>query len=164
MPEIQSDGLDVSAEEERYLRRVFRRFAAPYLLVGLVLATLVIGWSSFGPASAGGTPDPELETLVAEAASLREALATLRTELREQSDRSTRRIDALEGGIDRLKADVGGESVTELGSRLDHAHQRINAVEGRLEQIESVASARQPAPPSPARVAEPWPPASPSRP
>ena len=41
MPEIRGDDLSVTPEEERYLRRAFRRFALPYLLGMMLVAGAV---------------------------------------------------------------------------------------------------------------------------
>jgi hypothetical protein len=189
MPEIQQGGLDVSAEEQRYLKRVFRRFALPYLLATIALAGLAAAAGSLAPAAGGDSSAAELETLVAEAASLREAIAAVREELLAQSSAASGRLDSLDQGVAKLRAaasgrldslDQGvaklraaarGDSGAELASRLDHANQRISALEGRLDKVETspVARSRQtPTPlgrePGAASMAPSWPPGSPSLP
>ena len=105
MPELQQDGLDVSAEEVRYLRRVFRRFSLPYLAVILALAGFVAWKSAVAPTTVDSTA-AELETLVAEAASVREAVASVRDELRDELGQSDARLDALERSVEKLSSAV----------------------------------------------------------
>ena len=137
MPELEQDGLDVSAAEERYLRRAFHRFSLPYLIAILAAA----GFAVFAvPSTAPDSTAAELETLIAEAASLREAIASVRNELRKQAGDEATRLDALEGGVAKLSQDVRAAPPAkpvevpsaELKSRMDHAHQRISALERRL--------------------------------
>lgn len=161
MPELHDDSLDVSAEEERYLRSAFRRFALPYL--ALVMLIAMGGVLAVGVSGSDGSARPEtdeMQSLVAESASLREALAALREELRQEKAASAERIAELEGRIGRLQsASRGGESPAELGNRLDHAHQRINALEGRLKEVESSRLSRATPPaPAPSAAAVPSPP------
>jgi len=187
MPDIGNDGLDVSAEEQRYLRRAFRRFALPYLLLTVAIVGGAASMVMLRAPAVPEAPPVELEGLIAEAASLREAVATARGEFREQASRASARLDALEGGMEALTADVkrvassrrdsGRETSAELGGRLDHAHQRINAldrrlkdaIEGRFPELDKAPIAT-PAPalrPEPVAQPQPdsaWPPASPVRP
>ncbi len=167
MPELQKDGLDVSAAEERYLRRAFHRFSLPYLVV--ILA--VVGIATLAPPFAPPAPDStaaELEALVAEAASLREAIAAVRNELRKQAGDEATRLDALEGGVAKLSQDVRatrpvGVPSAELKSRMDHAHRRINALERRLtDALEGRLPEGNPL--EKPKRSPPWPPASPSLP
>ena len=172
MPELQDqeDGLDVSAAEERYLRRAFHRFSLPYLVVILT----VVGIATLAPPFAPPAPDStaaELEALVAEAASLREAIAAVRNELRVQAGDEATRLDALEGGVAKLSQDVRaarpakpvGAPSAELKSRMDHAHQRINALERRLtDALEGHLPEGDPL--EKPMQSPPWPPASPSLP
>ena len=67
-------GIDVSSEEERYLRRAFHRFALPYLL-----GIAVVVWAAASLWSGGGTgASPEAVTeLHDEVAALRESVADL---------------------------------------------------------------------------------------
>lgn len=166
MPELQQDGLDVSAEEERYLRRVFRRFALPYLALILALVGYAVFAPQFGPPAPDSTA-AELEGLVAEAASVREAIAVLRDELREQAGKATTRLNALEGGVAKLSDDVQVAKAprpsrapsAELKGRMDEANQRINALERRLaDALEGRLPADDPiAKPAPGPA---WPPAA----
>jgi TolA-binding protein len=169
MPEVHADDLQVSEEEERYLRSAFRRFVVPYLLLVIAITTGAVMWTAMSPSSPVEDGSDELQSIVSEAASLREALALLRQEVRAQAAEEGDRLGQLEGGVERLRAGSGHESPAELADRLDHAHQRINALEGRLREMESrrvstPAPAAPPASPAPASPA-PWqPPASPTLP
>jgi hypothetical protein len=176
---MADSNLDVSAEEERFLRRAFRRFAWPYLLASVL--ALGVGGSALWTARSNAGADldgSESEALIAESASLRDALASLRQELDargEQTGTLVRRLDAL----DRSFAEVSASSSANLETRLEAAHQRINALEarlassagdglgGRLAQLESRLEQLEQAP-APERIMapspEPWPPASPDAP
>ena len=183
MPDIGNDGLDVSKEEERYLRRAFRRFALPYLVVAAIAVVAALAGVLPGGGSAPAE-QPELESLIAEAASLRDALASLRNDLDVQGSRSNDRLAALEGdlgslrdGVDEAKRLAGsrrpaGSPDAELASRVDHAHQRLNALDRRLEDAlagrlpavgRTQPTSPQPPAPTPAPVvsdpAPEWPPA-----
>jgi hypothetical protein len=159
MPEIQAEGLDVSAEEERYLRGAFRRFALPYLAATIAMGGVAVAAVSLVSTEPGGGAAEELQSLVAEAASLREAIAAVRGELRDHAEGEAGRLTQLEAGFARLESvESGGASATaDLVARLDHAHQRISALEGRLSEIQSARDAAPPEPPG-------WAPASPSLP
>ena len=154
MPEIQGDTFDVTAEEQRYLRRSFRRFALPYLIGMLAIAALIAMASGTVSARGGAGAGDELNSLVAEAASLRAAIAVVRDELRERNAEAGARLEALEDGVAKLRVSADGESAAELGSRLDHAHQRIQLLEGRFAEIEAGRAAAPTQPRAPA-----WPPA-----
>ena len=141
MPELQKDGLDVSAAEERYLRRAFHRFSLPYLVV--ILA--VVGIATLAPPFAPPAPD--------------------------STAAEPTRLDALEGGVAKLSQDVRaarparlvGVPSAELKSRMDHAHQRINALERRLtDALEGRLPEGDPL--EKPKRSPPWPPASPSLP
>ena len=141
MPEIRGDSLDVTGEEERYLRGAFRRFALPYL-AGLVL--LVVG----AGALFGGASDTD------ELSSLRDENAALRAEL----DAVVGRLDAeLGGAIERMgaleqrvvRASGGGESARQLAEvreDLDAVNRRVSSVEASrgaagLEEVEERVAA-----------------------
>ena len=167
MPELQQEDLLVSEEEERYLRSAFRRFALPYLMLVITITMGAVMWT----ASSSTTPEDgsdEFQSIVSEAASLREAVSALRQELHAQATDSGDRLGQLEGGLERLRAGAGGESPAELANRLDHAHQRINALEGRLRELESQRAAAAPAPrasaPLPASPEPAWPTPTPAQP
>jgi chromosome segregation ATPase len=92
-------GIDVSKEEERFLRHAFRRFALPYVLVFAAVA-----WITTTATSGGDGPSGSPEELT----SLREQVAAL-----EQS------LAALEGRVAKLDAELGkaGSRVGALESR-----------------------------------------------
>lgn len=167
MPELQQDGLDVSAAEERYLRRAFYRFSRPYLVAILG----AVGVAVLAPSLAERAEDPsvpEIESLVAEAASLRRAIGAVRSELRAQAGDEATRLDALEGGVAKLSKEVRAarsaepESApsAELKSRMDHAHQRIRVLEsllhgvleGRLPEGDALEKSRPTLPPASPRL------------
>ena len=150
MPEVHPDALEVSAEEERYLRGAFRRFALPYLLLVILITGGALALNTLALRGADADPPAdELQSLVAEAASLREAIGGLREELVLQAASSGERLEQLEGGLAKLRAAAGQESSAELASRLDHAHQRITGLEGKLRQMQA-STVAAPAPASPA--------------
>jgi hypothetical protein len=162
-------GLDVSAEEERYLRGAFRRFAVPYLVATLAMAGVAVAAVSLTSDDPTDGGSEELESLVAEAASLREAIAGVREELRDHAATADARLAKLESGFAHV--DASGSADAELVSRLDHAHQRIAALETQLSEIQGAAAAAPAAMPAPDPEPEPdfeappsWSPASPSLP
>jgi hypothetical protein len=183
---MADSNLDVSKEEERFLRRAFRRFAWPYLLASLLALGLGAGSLWVVQTGAGAGQDAsESEALIAESASLRDALASLRQELDargEQTGTLVKRLDALDRGF----AEVTAGTSANMEGRLEAAHQRINALEarlaasagdglvGRLAKLESRLQQLEQLPPAPAAAApsprimapspEPWPPASPGAP
>jgi hypothetical protein len=162
MPEIGSEGLDVSAAEERYLRGAFRRFAVPYLIATLAMAGVAVAAVSLGSGDPVADGSEELESLVAEAASLREAIAGVRQELRDHATDASARLAKLESGFARVES--GGGAEADLVARLDHAHQRISALEGRLSDLQTAASEPEPDPMPAPQAAPDWSPASPSLP
>src|SRR5262245_28454249 len=91
MPHQNSAGIDVSKEEERYLRGAFRRFVLPY-----VIAFAVLVWAAT-VVSRSGQPASS-----SDASSLREKVAAL-----EQS------VVALQGRMDRV-----GTELEKTGSRM----------------------------------------------
>ena len=178
---MADSNLDVSPEEERFLRTAFRRFAWPYILASLI--ALGMGgaalWLVHGQEAVTADAS-ESEALIAESASLRDALASLRDELDargEQTGTLVRRIDALDRGF----AEVSAATSANLEARLDEAHRKIASLEsrlaesagdglgGRLAQLESrlerLEEAPAPAPASPparqAPAAPEWPNAAP---
>lgn len=130
----KNSNLDVSPEEERFLRRAFRRFAWPYLLLSLVALGLgFASWMNLRTPAASGLAASEAEALIAESASLRDALAAVREEVAargEQTQGLIRRLDTLDEGL--AEAQSATSASPNLESRLEAAHQRINALEARL--------------------------------
>jgi hypothetical protein len=127
MPEVQGNHLDVSREEERYLRRTFRRFALPYVVLGLALgafAGALPGW--LGPE--GGQASPVDDSR------LREEITALRGDVASLSQRAVAAESALARTRDRLVA-LEGRSSTSTGST-DDAEEITRRVEGSLRRIE----------------------------
>jgi hypothetical protein len=138
-----AEPIHVSADELRFLRRCFRRFALPYLILGIAVAVLAF---ALAPAHApvDDSEEPAVQGLIAEAASLREAIALLRDDLEKSEARDaarTGRIDQLDRRLGHLAeqvadaADAPGDGAAL--SRIDEAHRRINALEARLAAAEN---------------------------
>jgi TolA-binding protein len=143
MPEIHGDSLEVSKEEERYLRRAFRRFALPY--VG-VLAVLVAAWGGMTGFGLGPAHDPgestEVQGLIAESASLRQAIGALRADLdaaAARAEEGVTRVSSLEKRVEKLAGATEAVGASKLRKRLEEAHQRINALDARIEAVKAVA-------------------------
>jgi hypothetical protein len=143
MPEIQGDRLDVSAEEQRYLRRAFRRFALPYVLLGFALGAVTAAlplWIEAQPQASGDAGEPRS----------REELAALRSELATLSERTLgteqtlvklrERLSVLEGrGGEQADASRLEEQLAGLGSRMAR-------IEGQLADLRAPAPIQAPAP------------------
>jgi len=118
--------LDVSPEEERFLRRAFRRFALPYL-AGVAVLAAAAGWAA---SSATGTPDP----------ALRAELEAVQTRLEALSGRVAALGTGLEGDRERLAAledrtaDAGGDALASLEGELRSVRNRMFDLEKRLER------------------------------
>ena len=167
--------LDVSKEEQRFLRRTFHRIALPYAAV-LGAALALLAWS--GSDGTAVDSSEELAALRIEIDALRSGFdeigaAAKRAELERAA--TSRTIGALQG---QLSAGSGGELVAleravdaarkriaEVESRLvrEAATERFNALGDRITRLERDASPvsepAAPAPPKPGPAATP-PPAS----
>ena len=185
MPDHNTDGIDVSAEERRFLRRTFHRLAAPYLLGALAIVWMMM---QFGASEESATGvDPEAMT------ALEERLQTLETTLENLGERldvvghqtttADERVAALEestkksGASNRDWASIQGEvrrasdRVKKLEKAVEKtaATQRIDALSQRMQRVEeqsaaALAAARRvaeaapaPAPPVPVPAAPPEP-------
>jgi hypothetical protein len=140
MPEIQGNQLDVSREEEIFLRRTFRRFALPWVMSGLALGALAGSLpDQFRPDDVGPASSVEDPRLREEIAALRSDLAALsqRTVAAESAVSKTKeRLVALEG-----RAGASGAStpdVEESARRIDAALRRLQALE---QQVSGAAGA-----------------------
>ncbi|HXK26351.1 MAG TPA: hypothetical protein VMS55_27055 [Myxococcota bacterium] len=133
MPEVHGDRLDVSAEEQRYLRRTFHRFALPWLLVASALGALVGSlprWIEAQPAASGSGEDSQAREQVG---SMRGDVASLSQRLVAAEDSLTKtrdRLAMLEGRSGR--GESGGGDTATLEQRLDAIVGRIAALESRV--------------------------------
>jgi hypothetical protein len=144
MPEVHGDHLDVSAEERRYLRRTFHRFALPWLLVASALGALVGSlprWVETQPAAASESgEDPQAREQVG---SMRGDVASLSQRLVAAEDSLTKtrdRLAMLEGRSGRGESG-GGADTAEMEQRLDAIVGRIAALESRVGESAGRASA-----------------------
>jgi len=143
MPEIGNESLAVSAEEERYLRGAFRRFAAPYLVAVAVLA-LAVTW---GAISVHGGPATSAEDAALERAAIEATQAEI-SALREELARVVERLDGLDrslGGaakkLSRLESRVeqpasgsavGAREVAALGQSVEETRKRLELLEEQV--------------------------------
>jgi prophage DNA circulation protein len=144
MSDMDSGNIEVSKEEERYLRRAFRRFALPYVVAGVVLVGIwgAVNGFQVGPAHDPGEA-PEIQGLIAESASLRQAIVALRTHVDEAAARAEEgvtRISSLEKRVAQVSdateaASSRASGTAQLRKRLEEAHQRINALDARLAAV-----------------------------
>lgn len=122
MPQTGASDLDVSTEEERYLRGAFRRFALPYLIAVAVFAAFG-GWAA---SRGAGAASAELEDLHSRIAGLSERLEAVGGEVATAG----RRVAALENGP---RAGDEDEFASLRGSVLS-ARNRIADLEQRIER------------------------------
>ena len=134
MPEVHGNHLDVSAEEQRDLRRTFHRCALPWLLVASALGALVGSlprWIEAQPAAASGSgEDPQAREQVG---SMRGDVASLSQRLVAAEDSLTKtrdRLAMLEGRSGR--GESGGADTAQVEQRLDAIVGRIAALESRV--------------------------------
>jgi acyl carrier protein phosphodiesterase len=135
MSDIQTDSIEVSREEERYLRSAFRRFALPYL-AGIALVAGLFGALLGGDGS--GVDPAELAAVQEKNASLRADLGAVVERLDSELVGAVARMSALE------RKAGGGESVRQLAEvreDLDAVSRRISSVEASrgaagLEEVE----------------------------
>jgi septal ring factor EnvC (AmiA/AmiB activator) len=162
MPQQTSGGIDVSKEEEKYLRSAFRRFALPYLLgFALVAWATTTLLSKHAPAGSGA----DLSSLREKVASLEQSVAVLERRV-EKVGSEIERMGALES---RKPADsrAASEDTAQLESTLRDAtrriaelekresggapaEERIDALFARMQRIEAIQRSSSPAPAAPA--------------
>ena len=144
MPEVQGNSLDVSAEEQRFLKRCFRRFAMPYVVGGVMLGALagaVPGWISTAPE----------QTVAADDSRLREDLAALRSELAALSQRAVsaeaalaktrERVVSIEQRAGAGSGIAGVADSAQLEGRVEANDRRIDALEARVGSASAAAPA-----------------------
>jgi hypothetical protein len=135
MPHAHGDSIEVSREEERYLRGAFRRFALPYLAVTALVAGLL------GALLGGGGPDTDPSELAAvqeESASLRADLTAVVGRLDSELGGAIERMGALER---KAEASEPARELAELREDIDAVSRRISSVEASrgaagLEEVE----------------------------
>jgi hypothetical protein len=128
MPKKQAQGIDVSAEEERYLRKVFRRFAIPYVVA---FAALVGVGFLLGGSGGGGASSESLLALEQEVEQLRATVAALEARLGSVGDdleRAGGRVAALE----QQKKDAAKTADPALEQKVSDATRRVNDLEKKL--------------------------------
>jgi hypothetical protein len=171
MPQPNSAGIDVSKEEEKYLRRAFRRFALPY-----VIGFAMVAWATTmlvakdAPTGSGA----ELSSLQEKVTTLETSIAALEGRVAKMGgdlERAGTRVGALESrkptapradetdtsGLERSLRDAT-RRIAELEKRGGgsgsgpSAAERIDALVVRMQRIEGMArsSAAPPAPGAPA--------------
>lgn len=127
----KSPTLDISAEEERFLRTTFRRHARSYLTLSLIALVVAVTALGFGYQTASARVDStEITWMHAEH---RKAIESLKVELatfEQHSLDAARKLEALEQRIERSDDTPGV-----LSDRLDGAYARIDELEAQ--QIES---------------------------
>jgi hypothetical protein len=134
MPEIGGQGFDVSKEEQRFLKRCFRRFALPYVIGAFAVGALAGALPQWRAADAG-------EATAATDPRLHEEIAAIRSELATLSQRAVGAEATLAKTRDRLVAleqRAGGTQVDSTGDlaaleeSLDAARRRMDALESRV--------------------------------
>src|SRR6185503_13977425 len=155
MPQQSSPGIDVSKEEERYLRSAFRRFSVPYLFAFAVLA-----WAT--------TAAMSKETGSGEyVASLEQSVAAMQARMDKvgaEVARAGSRVGALEtrkpsrdsaasddtAALDRALRDAN-RRIADLERRNGSgatAAERIDALAARMQRVEAIARSAPPSPPA----------------
>ncbi len=164
MPQQKSRGIDVSKEEEQYLRSAFRRFALPYLIVFAVMAwatTTVV--SKDAPAGSG----EEMSSLREKIAGLEQSVATLEGRMKQvgtEIERAGSRVGALEkrnpsrdtaepSDTDALERSLrdANRRIADLEQRNASdatAAERIDALVTRMQRIEGIARSAPPSAPA----------------
>ena len=167
MPQQNTPGIDVSKEEERYLRRAFRRFALPYVLIfGAVAWVATTAISSDGPT---GSPE-DVSELREELSALKQSIAALEGRVGQvgsEVEKTGRRIGALESQKPSRNATSDTSAlerelreatrrVAQLEKRMSDdapASERIDALAARMRRIEDAARQAAAAAPAPAAPA-----------
>lgn len=146
MPEIRGDQLDVSAEEQRYLRRTFRRFALPYVLMGFVFGALTAAlplWIEAQPEGSDASEDPRR----------REELASLRSEIAALSERTLGAEQTLAKLRERM-VELEGRGA-EPAADTSKLEEQIAGLGSRMARLEGELDGLRAAPAAPAAAAPP---------
>ena len=133
MPEVHGEHLDVSAEERRFLRRTFHRFALPWLLVASAIGVLVGSlplWIDARPAEGGDVLDPlarkQIGEIRSELAALSQRVVGVEAAVAKTGDRL-----ALLEGRSGSSGEMGMVDTDELDRRFEGVTSRIVALESR---------------------------------
>lgn len=119
--------LEVTAEEERFLKRFFRSQVRPYVLLMAVIAVTAAWWSS------NGNEDEQSKANAKQITNLRAQGDQLRSEVAALAARVETRLSSSDGGTDELERRVrdARQSVRMIESRVTAALDR------RLDELES---------------------------
>jgi predicted RNase H-like nuclease (RuvC/YqgF family) len=168
MPEQNAQGIDVSKEEERYLRRAFRRFALPYVIALVALSWIIATAVARDGVVPSGAP-ADLASASEKLSQIEQSLAALDARVAKigsDVERAGKRMGALESAKPNSVATAGDTAslerslrdatrrMADLEKRVGDgptAEERIDALTTRLHRIESAArTAPMPAPGAPA--------------
>jgi hypothetical protein len=168
MPQQTAAGIDVSKEEEKYLRKAFRRFALPYVIVFALVAWATTTLVAKGVPVGSGE---EVSSLREKVASLEQSVASLQARVEKvgsEVERAGSRVGALESRKPAEPRAPAGDtadlerSLRDATSRIAElekrggsgatAAERIDALAARMQRIEGIARSSQsaPAPATPA--------------
>jgi septal ring factor EnvC (AmiA/AmiB activator) len=179
MPQKNAQGIHVSAEEERFLRSAFRRFALPY---GVGFAAIAgLAWMLGGSDGEGASPEvmaaleAEVETLQGSVTALEEQIASMGKDvskagarvaaLEKKAPAAKSAAPALEqklrdatSRVSQLEKQLADQAI---GERFDALAQRMTKIERESRVAPSVPAAPSPPPAAPApsapRIAPPTP-------
>ncbi len=128
MPQKNAQGIDVSAEEERFLRGAFRRFALPYVIGFAVIAGVA---AMLGGSDGEGASPEVVAALQVEVETLEEKVARLETQLTSlgvEVSRAGERVATLE----KKPAQAKPSSDPALAKKLRDATSRVAELEKKL--------------------------------
>lgn len=178
MPQQNSRGIEVSKEEERYLRSAFRRFAVPYVFVFAVLAWATTTVMSKEAPSGSGA---ELSSLRESVVALEQSVAALEQRMDQvgaEVEKAGSRVGALEtrrpakdtaasgdtAALERALRDAN-RRIADLERRNGSgatAAERIDALVARMQRIEAIARSAPPSATAPVPAAPAPAPAAPA--
>ncbi len=126
-------GIEVSKEEERYLRTAFRRFALPYVLVFALVAWITTTAMSSSDAPAGSPED--VASLHEEFSGLKESITALEGRIARfdsELEKAVNRVGALESRKPPSRAEVpSADTLASLDRSLRDATKRLAELERR---------------------------------
>ncbi len=153
MPQVDGERFEVDAEEERYLRSAFRRFALPYVAASVIALGASLALVAPAAFEAPAAPPPNrdadareaIEALRADTEALRVDVAAALTRLDAVDERlggASRRVSELERQVERAnrRSEEAGErqmAARAAGEAAQTFLTRLDALEGRFERIEA---------------------------